>query len=190
MTLVRDYMDHLRSEDDRRNQRPKQRELAEHLDLSERALRDLLSDLGIDHKQCTRDEVRVAYIRRLREQAAGRATSGDLSLSEERAGLAREQKLLARIRKRRELGEWAPIENITLVLSRVTSQMASTFDGIPVQLKRRFPGVTAEQMGVIREELAKARNLLVSAGTKAIEAEAMDLVDYVDEYDDGCSPGD
>lgn len=126
------------------------------------------------------------YCGNLREHAAGRS----VELSEERAGLAREQKLLARIKKQRELGEWAPIENLTLVLSRVTSQMASTFDGIPVQLKRRFPEVTAEQMGVIRDELAKARNLLVTVGVRAFESAAMDVVDYVDEYDDGRGTGD
>jgi phage terminase Nu1 subunit (DNA packaging protein) len=124
-----------------------------------------------------------AYISNLREQAAGRS----LELSEERAGLAREQKLLARIKKQRELGEWAPIENLTLLLSKVTSQMASTFESIPIQIKRQFPEMTAEQLNLVREELAKARNLLVSVGSEAVKEAAMSIADYVEEYDDGAT---
>lgn len=72
-----------------------QAEVGKHLDLSDRSVRDLL-DRGVlpaarrgalDLEAC-----RVAYIRHLREQAAGRATgpSGD-DLTTERARLAREQ---------------------------------------------------------------------------------------------------
>jgi len=123
----------------------------------------------------------ISYCGNLREQAAGRS----MELSEERAGLAREQKLLARIRKQRELGEWAPVENLTLALSKVTSQMASIFDSIPVHLKRSYSEISEDQMTIVRQELAKARNLLVSVGTDAVRSAAVYVADYVDEYDDG-----
>lgn len=126
----------------------------------------------------------TAYCAHLREQAAGRS----LDLSEERAGLAREQKLLARIKKQRELGEWAPIANLTLLLSRVTAQMASSFDGIPVQLKRQCSWLTAEQLNTVRNELATIRNLLVVVGEEATSVTAPEVADYVDEYDDQASP--
>jgi phage terminase Nu1 subunit (DNA packaging protein) len=123
----------------------------------------------------------IAYCQNLREQAAGRS----LELSTERAGLAKEQKLRARIAKLRDLGEWAPIENMTLVLSRVTTQMASTFDNIPVKLKRAFPELTSDQLNIVRAEINEIRNLMVSVGKEAVADAAKRLVDYVDEFDDG-----
>lgn len=52
-----------------------QKEIAAHLDMSERNCRDMLKGLGIDWTQATLDDVRVAYIRDLREKAAGRGGS-------------------------------------------------------------------------------------------------------------------
>lgn len=125
----------------------------------------------------------LAYCKHLREQAAGRS----LELTQERAGLAKEQKLRARIKKLQELGEWAPVENLTLILARVTSQMASVFDQIPVKLKRAHPDLTADYLAIIRTELDTARNLLVSVGTDTVRDAAARLVDYIDEFDDGQS---
>lgn len=52
-----------------------QKEIAQHLDMSERNCRDMLKMLGIDWTQATLDDVRIAYIRDLREKAAGRGGS-------------------------------------------------------------------------------------------------------------------
>jgi hypothetical protein len=49
-----------------------QEEIAEHLDISTRKLRDLLTRYNLNHKTSTLDEIRVRYIRDLREKAAGR----------------------------------------------------------------------------------------------------------------------
>lgn len=50
-------------------------EIAKHLDLSDRQLRDVLTRLNLDHKVNSLDEIRVGYIRDLREKAAGREVS-------------------------------------------------------------------------------------------------------------------
>ena len=132
----------------------------------------------------------MAYCNHLREQAAGRSAD----LTAERAGLAKEQKQRVKIAKLRELGEWAPIDNLTLVLARVTAQMASQFDHIAVKIKRAYPDLTAEQLGIIRAELDAARNLLVSVGQETGKAALLDdnhrLMDYIDEFDDGATPQD
>lgn len=132
----------------------------------------------------------LAYCHHLREQAAGRSTD----LTAERAGLAKEQRQLAKIKKRRELGEWAPIDNLTLVLTRVSAQMASQFDHIAVKIKRAYPDLTAEQLGIIRAELDAARNLLVAVAQETGKALLLDdnhrLMDYIDELDDGATPQD
>jgi hypothetical protein len=54
---------------------PTQREIARHLDMSERNARDVMKSLGLDWQKLTMDEVRVAYIRDLRAKAAGRGGS-------------------------------------------------------------------------------------------------------------------
>ena len=54
---------------------PSQKEIAQHLDMSERNCRDVLKALGIDWSESTLDEIRTAYIRDLREKAAGRGGS-------------------------------------------------------------------------------------------------------------------
>ncbi|MNZ06991.1 hypothetical protein D3C78_237570 [compost metagenome] len=54
---------------------PSQRDIAQHLDMSERNCRDVLKSLGIDWTTADLDEIRTAYIRDLREKAAGRGSS-------------------------------------------------------------------------------------------------------------------
>ncbi len=65
-------------------------EIAKHLDLSTRQIRELQS-AGVFPKGATLDEARIAYIRRLREQAAGRSATNGLDLASERARLAKLQ---------------------------------------------------------------------------------------------------
>lgn len=54
---------------------PSQKEIAQHLDMSERNCRDILKSLDLDWTESTLDEIRIAYIRDLREKAAGRGGS-------------------------------------------------------------------------------------------------------------------
>lgn len=71
-----------------------QKQIAEHLDLSTRSIADLQA-LGVVPKGGDLDAARVAYIRHLREKAAGRGAgpmAGGLDLAQERAALARSQR--------------------------------------------------------------------------------------------------
>ncbi len=52
-----------------------QDEIASKLDMSDRNLRDVLSKLGLNHKENSFDEILVAYIRSLRDAASGRVAS-------------------------------------------------------------------------------------------------------------------
>ncbi len=63
----------------------KQTEIADYLDLSERQLRTVLSRLGLDHRVHSLDDIRIAYIRDLREKAAGR----EVTDTKERLDLAK-----------------------------------------------------------------------------------------------------
>ena len=121
---VHSYIDHLRS-----NLQGKgwtQVDIANHLDVSERRLRDILGDLGLDHRTNTTDEIRTVYIRKLREEAAGR---GDNSAVD--------------VRKRKELAQARREE---LELSKELRLVINTNDLEPVliSLIKEIQSVTME----------------------------------------------
>lgn len=160
--LVQDYIGHLKAENDRRELGPKQTDIAAHIDLSERALREFLDDAGIDHKLASLSEIRVAYIRRLREQAAGRAAVGDLDLAGERAALAKAQRERIEMQNAVTRGELAPVVLIEEVLTKAASKTAGLLDAIPGMIRRRVPLLTADDIGLIAGEVAKARNMVAA----------------------------
>lgn len=61
-----------------------QQDIADHLDLAQQNVSELMKKLDIDWKAATLDEVRVAYIRQLRAQAAGHRTEDGMDLVRER----------------------------------------------------------------------------------------------------------
>lgn len=143
---------------------PTQQAIAEHLDLDQSAVSRLVAELKIDWATTPMDAIRIAYIRRLREQAAGRATTGDLALATERARLAREQAdrvAMENARRRREL---APVSTIETVLARVSRQIAGILEALPVQLRRRSTNLTTEDIEFLQAEIDKAR--MVAANLK------------------------
>lgn len=85
---------------------PTQTEIADHLDLSQKAVSELCADLGLDWRNDTMANIRVAYIRRLRGMAAGhRSSSGDDLVRErvENERLDRQMKELVLAEKRQQL---------------------------------------------------------------------------------------
>ena len=87
--VVHGYVDHLNGSLKNKT-KLSQADLAEHLDISERRLRDLLRELNLDHKADSSDTIRLAYISKLREEAAGRSDKG-LGAVRERETLASAQ---------------------------------------------------------------------------------------------------
>jgi hypothetical protein len=61
-----------------------QQDIADHLDLAQQNVSELMKKLEIDWRAATLDEIRVAYIRQLRGQAAGHRTDDGLDLVRER----------------------------------------------------------------------------------------------------------
>ena len=137
-----------------------QKEIAEHIDLSQPAVSGLMDRLGIDWKTSTIDEIRVAYIRHLREQAAGRAASGDLDLATERARLAKEQADKVAMQNAVTRGDLAPVVMIEEVLTKAAARLAGIFDAIPGLVRRRVPSLRAEEIDLIAAEIARVRNVV------------------------------
>lgn len=137
-----------------------QKEIAEHLDLSQPAVSGLMDRLGIDWKTSTMDEIRVAYIRHLREQAAGRAASGDLDLATERARLAKEQADKVAMQNAVTRGDLAPVVMIEEVLTKTAARIAGIFDAIPGLVRRRVQSLRSDEIELIAAEIARIRNVV------------------------------
>lgn len=153
-----------------------QKKISEHLDLSQQAVSELMAGLGIDSKTASLDEIRVAYIRRLREQAAGRAAAGDLDLAGERAALAKAQRERIEMQNAVTRGELAPVVLIEEVLTKAASKTAGILDAIPGMVRRRVPQLTADDIDLIAGEVAKARNMVAAMSLADLnDAESADV---------------
>jgi len=115
--LVRKYIEHLKTEAKRKEEKPTQVEIAKHLDMSERNLRDVLRTLDIDHKQHTLSEITTAYIRDMREKAAGRGGDDQANLSKARAEESMIKTALARLDYNERLGNLILGEDVAGVMN-------------------------------------------------------------------------
>ncbi|MDR8058774.1 helix-turn-helix domain-containing protein [Burkholderia cenocepacia] len=100
-----------------------QQHIADHLDLERSTVSRLVDRLNIDYRTASLDEIRVAYIRHLRESAAGRASETGIDLVAERAmteRVDREIKLLTLAEKKGQLVNAAQLE-------RAYGQMVGAF---------------------------------------------------------------
>lgn len=178
MPLVHGYLDHLRAEQDRIIQRPTQTEIAEHLDISDRRVRELAVEWGIDSREISLSAWRIRYLRHLREQAAGRAAAGDLDLAVERARLAKEQADRIAMQNAVTRKELAPAHLIEEVLARAGARAAKLLDTIPGELRRRAASLTADDLSTVAGVIVKARN--IAAAVSLADLEDDDQADTTD----------
>lgn len=115
-----------------------QKQIATHLDLSERRVRDLLSELGLPTKGCSLDDARTAYIRDLREKAAGRYTAGDMDLSKERARLTHHQANIAELDEDIKRGKLIPADVVERVWSDMVASFRAKILSIPTKAAHQF----------------------------------------------------
>ena len=130
-------------------------------------------------------DVLAAYCQRLRAQAAGRlgAEVGGLDLVQERAALAREQRLGIEIKNAVLRREFAPITLLSEVLATASQSVVERFEQLPGQLKKACPDLPDAARDVVMVALASARNEWVRATSALAVANAeADLAD--DDGDD------
>lgn len=99
----------------------------------------------------------IAYCENLRSAASGRQSSGDLDLSQERAALAREQRVSYEIKNAVSRGDYAPIELLADVLAGASQAVVDRFDKLPGLLKKKRPSLTADDHAAIQTVIAAAR---------------------------------
>ena len=141
----------------------------------------LLTTLSLDHKTATVDEVRVAYIRHLREMAAGRFSEGPLDLAQERAALAREQREAVAIKNALARGEYAPVSLLARVLASACQAVAERFEHLDGLLTKACPEMTQDQRAMVLATIATARNEWVKQTAELVTAS---LVQDDDEGED------
>ena len=129
-------------------------------------------------------EVVHAYCYRLREQAAGRmgSTVGGLDLAQERAALAREQRMGIEIKNAVLRGEYAPIGLLSQVLAIASQSIVERFEQLPSTLKKACPDLPDAAREQVMLVLAAARNEWVRGTSELIVAQLSE--DDLDEGED------
>ena len=121
----------------------------------------MVSDLGrrgiITIGQPLRDQVR-SYCAHIREQAAGRAGTGPLSLADERAALAKSQRERIDMQNAITRREYGPIAQIEYSIADVMAQAANMLDAIPGKLRLATDKLTSDDLNIVAEVIAKVRN--------------------------------
>jgi phage terminase Nu1 subunit (DNA packaging protein) len=151
---------------------PTQKVIAEHLDLTQQTVCDLLPKIGMTVEDSLSD-IRIAYIRRIREQAAGRTSSGPLDLVNERARLAKEQADRLEMQNAVTRREMAPVVVIEHVLARAGVKVAGILDSIPGMIRRRSKSVSSDDLDAIADEIIRARNLAASISLNDLDSDAL-----------------
>lgn len=112
-------------------------EIAKHIGVTPKYVQDLINEGVIDRKdRGTYDinECRDAYIKKLREAAAGRANSGDLNLTDERARLAKEQADAKEMENAITRGELVYIEDVAKRVEVALSKVKTKILAIPTKV--------------------------------------------------------
>jgi phage terminase Nu1 subunit (DNA packaging protein) len=128
-------------------------------------------------------EMLLAYCERLREMAAGRlGETGGLDLVQERAALARSQRIGHDQKNAERAGLFAPVGLLADVLAMGASAVGDRFDQLEGALKKSCPDLPEEAKTTIAQVIASARNEWIRSTEKLITAR---LDELADEADDG-----
>lgn len=132
----------------------------------------------------TAGELVLAYCRRLRDQAAGRLGGelGGLDLVQERAALAREQRMGIEIKNAVLRSDYAPVALLAEVLAIASQSIVERFEQLPGMLKKACPDLPDAAREQVMAVLAGARNEWVRATSELI---ANRLAPDLDEAGDG-----
>lgn len=148
------------------------------IDVSQQRVAQLVAD-GVLPAGATYGDWLKAYATRLREQAAGRASGeiGGLDLVQERAALAREQRVGYEIKNAVARGDFAPIAALASVLATASQAVVDRFDMLPGQIKKVCPDLPEAVRTQIDTTIAEARNEWVSSTASLVvkQIEAMEI---------------
>lgn len=162
-----------------------QKEVAEHIDLSDRQVRNLLQSGVLPASKgvggYNLDDCRLAYIRYVRAQASGQASrveagdeEGVISGLEEKKleeeyKWTRERRVAQQLKNEVASRQQLPAEFASFALSRLAAEITSILDTLPLTIKRRHPDLEARHLDTLNRELALARNQAAGLDAKLPE---------------------
>lgn len=166
------------------DQQVSQAEFAAMIGVSEARASQLVSE-GVIVRGDTAHEWLVAYCERLRDQAAGRLGegAGGLDLVQERAALAREQRIGQAIKNGVARKEYGPVGLLADVLGTAASAVVDRFDHLEGVLAKSCPDLAEEAKTAVLTVIADARNEWIRATAKLVD-DAVDAMLAADEDDD------
>jgi phage terminase Nu1 subunit (DNA packaging protein) len=158
--------------------------LAELVGVSQQAISALVTE-GKLPSGGTLGQLLLAYCERLREQAAGRLGDEDngLSLTGERAALARAQREGIEIKNAVLRGEYAAISLLAETLASASQAVAERFDQLPGRMRQAVPDLPAAALEQALAVVADARGEWVRSTVALVAAriEAEPELDVDDE---------
>lgn len=167
-----------------------QAQFADLVGISQQAVSELVKG-GALERGASAGQWLLGYCGRLREQAAGRMGSedGGLDLVQERAQLAREQRIGQAIKNRVALGEYAPVGVLADVLALASSAVVDRFDQLEGALRKACPELPQAALVTLQTTIAAARNEWIRGASRLVaehvEAMASTDGDGPDEFDLG-----
>ncbi|XXQ55629.1 hypothetical protein ACA040_004347 [Xenophilus aerolatus] len=155
-----------------------QAEFAQMVGLSEARVSQLVSD-GVLVRGETALEWTAAYCERLRDQAAGRLGSeiGGLDLVQERAALAREQRVGQAIKNAVARREFAPVGLLADVLGRAASAVVDRFDQLEGVLRKAVPDLPDDAKTAVLQVIASARNEWIRSTERLVSEYVDGMID-------------
>ncbi|HBX6083913.1 terminase small subunit [Klebsiella pneumoniae] len=159
-----------------------QAEVAKHLDLTERRLRDLQKLPGAPKNrkrgEYDIDAWRYFYLSWLKSKRA-RGTDDDGGDYEEKLLIARwqltaEQAVTQQLKNQVSEGKLIDAGFCIFALSKLAMALSSTLDSIPLSMQRQFPDLTPRHLEHLKTLIAKGANQCARAGDN--------LPDLLDEY--------
>jgi hypothetical protein len=91
---------------------PTQQQIADHIDISQQQVSELMAQLGIDWKTSSLAQIRLQYIRKIRAQAAGHKSETGLDLVHERVLTERVDRELKQLIVAEKKGQLINVEQL------------------------------------------------------------------------------
>jgi phage terminase Nu1 subunit (DNA packaging protein) len=126
----------------------------------------------------------LKYCDRLREQAAGRLGSedGGLDLVQERAALARSQRISQDMKNDIARGEYAPVGLLADVLGSASSAVVDRFEQLEGALRKACPTLPDDAKTTVMQVITSARNEWIRSTAKLVN-ETLDAMAEDDDDD-------
>ena len=162
-----------------------QQDFAELIGVSEARVSQLVAE-GTLTRGDSALEWNIAYCERLRDQAAGRLGSevGGLDLVQERASLAREQRISQRLKNDIARGEYAPIGLLADVLGMASSAVVDRFEQLEGALRKACPTLPEDAKATVMQVIASARNEWIRSTAKLVNNALESMVTESDDIEE------